>query len=1109
MSKIDERSRFLTLATTTLLLSLTFSVFPVSWNLNTAIVWAQTEDDREAEADRLLELCEEQLQASQYEVAIKSCEQALEIYREIGDRNRESTALQYIGLAYQELEEYSQAIQFLRQAEDTFVPESSESSPSSRAAIEIVGWEPLGSLIDIRESIVGCFIALGEYAKAIEYLEKSLEIYKEQTQYREPENRTYLLQNLLHLGQTYIGLGNYTKAIEYLQEGLELARAQENRQGELEALSALGSARVLLGDATGLEDLQQSLDMAIELVDRAIDLDRSERFLGVNLGNIFRTPYQNLSNSDWAENQNHESKILNDLGLAYQNLGEPEQAIDFFQKALDLYTQLGKPISQAEVLNNLGTLYANLGQYSKALDLFGKARIIFEENNRRFGIATTLNNLGLLYRELGQFDRAREFYDRALLIYKDMGHRGGEADNLHNIGLAYNDDRKYEIALVFYQRALDIWEETGNLSRQATAWNNIGLVQSKLWQFESALQSLEESISILRSLNNRSKEGNVLDSLGTVYRQAKQDDRSLAAYEEALTVLRATGSRSTEQVTLSNMGQLFEEQGNSELAIVFYKQSVNIIEEIRQDLRTLPREQQQSYTETVADTYRNLADLLLNNDRILEAQRVLDLLKIQELDDYLHNVRGNDNTTQGLPNLPAERDAWESYQKILDEAVEIGKELAQLQQKETLTPAETQRLTELSNVQETLREAFSNFTRSPEVLALVTQRSPETLSQDLLLRMGDFNGLQDNLRNLEQNAVLLYPLILDDRLELILTTGTSPPIRRPVPVSKAELNAAIAAFRSALQTPGSDAKTPAQQLYNWLIKPLENDLKATNAETIIYAPDGQLRYIPLAALHDGETWLVQRYRINNITATSLTDLNTQPQPQLNVLAGAFATGYYSFTIGEETYNFAGLPFAGVEVETLAQTVPATTQLIDTDFTPAVVPQFNRYNTVHLATHGAFVVGTPDDSFILFGNGERATLRDIATWGLTNVDLVVLSACETGLGGNLGNGEEILGLGYQIQEAGARAAIASLWIVDDGGTQILMNGFYAGLQREMTKAEALRQAQIALITGDYTAVGGERGAIEIVPLLDSLPRQVTSGLSHPYYWAPFILIGNGL
>jgi CHAT domain-containing protein len=157
------------------------------------------------------------------------------------------------------------------------------------------------------------------------------------------------------------------------------------------------------------------------------------------------------------------------------------------------------------------------------------------------------------------------------------------------------------------------------------------------------------------------------------------------------------------------------------------------------------------------------------------------------------------------------------------------------------------------------------------------------------------------------------------------------------------------------------------------------------------------------------------------------------------------------------------------------------------------------------------VGTPDDSFILFGNGERITLRDIQTWSLKNVDLVVLSACETGLGGKLGNGEEILGLGYQMQQAGARAAIASLWTVDDGGTQALMNAFYAALENGKTnKAEALRQAQIALITDNYSALGEERGIVGVRQRIrDTLGKEVANRLGHPYYWAPFILIGNGL
>jgi CHAT domain-containing protein len=168
-----------------------------------------------------------------------------------------------------------------------------------------------------------------------------------------------------------------------------------------------------------------------------------------------------------------------------------------------------------------------------------------------------------------------------------------------------------------------------------------------------------------------------------------------------------------------------------------------------------------------------------------------------------------------------------------------------------------------------------------------------------------------------------------------------------------------------------------------------------------------------------------------------------------------------------------------------------------------VPQLDDYTVVHFATHAAFVTGRPENSFILFGNGDRINLRDIATWSLPRVELVVLSACETGLGGKLGNGEEILGFGYQMQKTGARAAIASLWVVDDGGTESLMTAFYTFLaSSKLTKSEALRQAQIALITGKSPSNKQQNGS-------NNVPAGVGGSFNHPYYWAPFILIGNGL
>ncbi len=276
-------------------------------------------------------------------------------------------------------------------------------------------------------------------------------------------------------------------------------------------------------------------------------------------------------------------------------------------------------------------------------------------------------------------------------------------------------------------------------------------------------------------------------------------------------------------------------------------------------------------------------------------------------------------------------------------------------------------------------------------------------------------------------------------------------------------------------------------MYNVLIKPIEIDLKQADAKTIIYAPDGKLRYVPLAALYDGQNWLVQKFIINNITAASLTKLDNQPPKSLQTLAAAFTKGDYTVKLAQGEQTFSGLRFAKEEVEDIAKIIPGTKIILDRDFSlQGAVPQMNDYQIVHLATHGMLVSGNPEDSFIVFGDGERATLRDIENWSLPNVDLVVLSACQTGLGGKLGNGQEILGLGYQIQLAGAKAVMASLWSVSDGGTQALMNGFYTALKAgNTTKAQALQTAQITLLTDP------------------------NSQFHHPYYWSSFILIGNGL
>ncbi|WP_088889882.1 CHAT domain-containing protein [Leptolyngbya ohadii] len=696
----------------------------------------------------------------------------------------------------------------------------------------------------------------------------------------------------------------------------------------------------------------------------------------------------------------------------------------------------------------------------------------------------------------------------------ELDDRKAEADRLNQQGVQQYQMSQFREALQSFQQALELYQRISDRRGESATLNNIGSIYDSLGQYEEALDYYQQSLVIRKDTGDRRGEGTTLNSIGSIYNNLGQYEEALDYYQQSLTIAKDISDRAGEGGTLNNIGYLLEAQNQTGLAIVFLKQSVNVFEQIREDLRSLSAEQQQSYTETVNNTYRKLADLLLRQNRILEAQRVLDLLKVQELDDYLRDVRGNEDTRSGVDVLRPEQEILNRYDELQKTAIQLGQELAQLQQRsrsgQTLTPTQEQRKAQLVLLQEDLNQQFREFIDRPEIQQLVTQLNTTAPQQSLNLR--SFAKLQDTLQRL--NAAIFYPLILDDRLELVISVPGSPPLRRTVQgVGRAQINRAILEFRQALQDPTQDAIAPATQLYQWLIAPLEEDLKNASVNTIIYAPDGQLRYIPLAALHDGEQWLVERYRLNNITAESLTDWDERPQTQPRVLAAAFADDRmgYSIQLGQRNITLRGLPFAGREISNVATLVPNTRSLLNQDFSlETIKPVMNDYSILHFATHAAFDPGNPNNSFILFGNGDRPTLNEIGNWNLSNVDLVVLSACETGVGG-LGDGREVLGLGYEFQQAGAKATIASLWQVSDGGTQVLMDAFYAALDQGMTKAEALRQAQIALIADDLSTVSGQQRnvTIGVRDTRTGLPAQIRDRLSHPYYWAPFILIGNGL
>jgi CHAT domain-containing protein/lipopolysaccharide biosynthesis regulator YciM len=946
-----------------------------------------------------------------------------------------------------------------------------------------------------------------QYQAALESWQAALVIYQE------IGNRGREGDTLNALGLLFKIAGQPQTAIDLHQQALDIAREINDRTGEGNALGNLGSVyRSLNQYDRAIDVYEQVLAIFREVRDRAGE--------GATLGNL-GVVYRNLGQYQRAINHQEqylgiarevgdragESIALGNLGSVYFTLGQYERAIDLYEQRLEITREIGDRLGEGIALGNLGNTYHSLSQYERAIDFYEQSLAIAREIGDRDGEGRTLGNLGLVYFRLGQYERAIDFYEQSLVIAREIGNRTGEGIALGNLGGTYYSLGQYERAIDFYEQSLVIAREIGDRAGEGPALGNLGEAYRRLGQYERAIDFHEQRLAIAREIGDRAGEGAALGNLGVVYNSLGQADRALEQYGQAVALFNQLGVRAGEALFLSNIGILLNDRDQPELAIIFLKASVDIREEIRGNLSGLDTELQQSFTDTVADDYRLLADLLLQQDRILEAQRVLDLLKVQELDDYLNNIQRTARTASGVEYLEAEEEILERYDALQTRAITLGQERAQLAAKTARTPGETARLQELIQLEQALAAEFNSFADSDAVLALLDRLSVRTVRQTVGLE--ELSALRNQLDDLD--AALIYPLILDDRLELIITTADTEPLRRTIPVGRVDLNAAITDFRQVLEDPGQDPLPAAQQLYRWLVKPLEADLAAAGVTNLIYAPDSSLRYVPLAALHDGDQWLVEKgYRINHITAASLQELTAQPPTEPRILAGAFADEGTVHTVGES--QLRGLYYAGEEVSQLQATLPNLQALFDRAFSlAAVTTELGSVNILHFATHAVFLTGDPSESFILFGNGEAPTLRDIGTWSLSGIDLVVLSACETGLGGFDNNGEQILGLGYQFQQRGAKAVVASLWRVSDPGTHALMTGFYGGLDQGQTKAEALRAAQVALITDQSVTTGGplRAGARPTAEDGRALGANALPGYSHPYYWAPFILIGNGL
>ena len=336
-----------------------------------------------------------------------------------------------------------------------------------------------------------------------------------------------------------------------------------------------------------------------------------------------------------------------------------------------------------------------------------------------------------------------------------------------------------------------------------------------------------------------------------------------------------------------------------------------------------------------------------------------------------------------------------------------------------------------------------------------------------------------DLTGIDPGTAVLYPIILDDRLNLVVSTA-SELSHITVEVPRTEIIAAIRDFRSNVQidTATQDYLRLSQRLYNWLIAPLDSWLTEQQIDTLVIIPDGALRTIPLSALHDGQQFVIERLAIATAPGLNLVGL-AQDSPARMV---AFASG-----LSEAVQGFSALPSVTDELAAIDALLP-TKILQDEGFTTQALTREltnGNYSVVHLATHGQFrssyadsFLLTHDDRLQLDELGDVLSLRRDRYGPL---DLLVLSACETAAGDD----RAALGVAGVAIKSGARSALASLWEVDDAATKELITTFYKNLISApgSSKAQALRNAQRSLIA--------------------------QPNFQHPSSWAPFLIIGDWL
>ncbi len=774
----------------------------------------------------------------------------------------------------------------------------------------------------------------------------------------------------------------------------------------------------------------------------------------------------------------HQALSLNYLSSAYQKLGEWQQAERAIATSLRLLENQAELDRRglaifAQALNTQGSLQLAQGQTQQALETWMKAESVYEQANNETGKLGSQINQAQALQSLGQYRRSKNILENLVEQLQNQPDSLLKADSLRSLGVALQTTGDLLGAKAVLEESWRISEQLGDATTISANLFSIGNIAKELGKFAIAFDYYEAAIAL-----------------------AQTDLEKVEIKLNQLSLLVKTQQWVAAGKSSQNIESIIRSLSPSRRSIYA---RVNLAENLLQIWK--------SAASPPTIIYQNIADLLVT--AIQQAREIKDL-------------RSEAYSLAELGKIYAENQQWAEAKKLTEAAIEIAQkidgddifartssQLGWILQNQGNLPQAKAAYTNAYKSLQALRsdlvainsDVQFNFAETVEpvyreLVSLLLQ--PDAKQEDLVQAREVIEALQlaelDNffrdacletkpvlLDEIDRHSAVIYPIILRDRLEVILSLPDRSLRHYATPLPKGEIERILQKFYSSLYQGYSSAERLqiAAQIYDWLIRPAEADLDRNQTQNLVFVLDGFLRSLPMAALYDGQQYLIEKYSV----ALS---------PGLQLFAeGLERKKLTALTVGltEARQGFTALPGVAEELTEISQMVDSTV-LLNQDFTrDRFQSQVNAkpFPIVHLATHGQFS-SNPEETFLLTWD-DRINVKDFAELfenrlegSLNPVELLVLSACQTAAGDR----QATLGLAGFALRSGARSTLATLWSVSDQSTADLMSEFYLQLTQSklnLTKAEALRQAQLSLLRNpEY---------------------------NHPYFWAPFVLVGNWL